>query len=106
MKIFLKTIFQVLKDIYIILEIAFKTCDELCGLESDNSDIDNCPGSYVGKDDTEWCYVPSITGRTASHNIIRGGLDRVVLLPGKHIDLPIDGVLLFFNDDVINTIVK
>jgi len=44
-----------------ILETASETCDELCGLDSDNSDIEICPGLYVGKDDTEWSSVPSFS---------------------------------------------
>jgi len=63
-----------------ILETVSETCDEQCGLDSDNSDIYICPGSYVGKDGTEWSSVLSITCRTAAHNIIRGDLDKVVLL--------------------------
>ena len=78
-----------------ILETVSETCHELCGLDSDNSDIDICLSSYVGKDGTEWNSIPSITGRTASNNVIRGGLDKVVLPPGKHIDLPIDGFSIF-----------
>ena len=35
-----------------------------------------------------------------------GVIDKVLLPPGKHVDFPIDGFSLFFNDDVINIIVK
>ena len=39
-----------------ILETASNTCDELCALDSDNSDVDICAGSYVGRDGTEWSF--------------------------------------------------
>jgi len=36
-----------------ISETASETCDKLCWLDSDNSDIDIYPGLYVGKNGTE-----------------------------------------------------
>ena len=76
------------------LETASESSDEIYHLASD-SDVNICPDSFVGKDGSEWSSEPCIKGRTAARNIIKGGMNKVILSQGKQIDLPLD-VFSFF----------
>jgi len=61
---------------------------------------------YVGKDGTKWKAEPEKASRTPQHNIIGGGIHKVVLPPGQVIHDPIDSFNLFFNQHILELIVK
>lgn len=62
--------------------------------------------TYDGRDGTKWKLEPEKQSRTPRHNIIRGGIHKVVLPPGKHIIDPIDSFKLFFDEHILEIIVE
>lgn len=90
-------------------EVASDIDDEISLSESDNDPDLTVPEEepiyFLGKDGTQWQSKPYGSGRTPSHNIIRGGVHKVKLPPGKHIDSPIDAFSLFISTDVLKIIV-
>lgn len=61
---------------------------------------------YQGKDGTTWTSEPERQSRTPYNNIIRGGVHKVILPLGKVISAPIESFNLFFNENIIQIIVK
>ncbi|GBP40209.1 hypothetical protein EVAR_37610_1 [Eumeta japonica] len=62
--------------------------------------------TYKGRDGTNWKSEPDRQSRTPRHNIIRGGIHKVILPPGQAIIDPINSFSLFFDDHVLEIIVK
>lgn len=62
--------------------------------------------TYKGRDGTIWKSEPEKHSRTPRHNIIRGGIHKVVLPPGQEIVDPVDSFNLFLNEQVLEIIVK
>lgn len=62
--------------------------------------------TYDARDGTKWKLEPEKQSRTPRHNIIRGGIHKVVLPPGKHIIDPIDSFNLFCDEHILEIIVK
>lgn len=78
--------------------------DEISMSSSDEYDEeDDSTATYIGKDGTEWKNIP-YPEQPPQH--VRGGIHKVKLPPGKHIDSTMDAFSLFFDDEIIKLIVK
>ncbi|GBP21726.1 PiggyBac transposable element-derived protein 4 [Eumeta japonica] len=62
--------------------------------------------TYKGRDGTTWKSEPDRQSRTPRHNIIRGGIHKVILPPRQAIIDPIVSFSLFIDDHVLEIIVK
>lgn len=71
--------------------------------ESDNQDE---PIKFFGKDGTEWSRSAFPTGRARAHNIIKGSLSKVCLPQGVLIEEPVDAFLLYINKQIVDKIVN
>jgi len=56
------------------------------------------------KDQSVWYCFPQTSGRTPSHNIIRGLTNKVILPPGTTIEDPVDAFRLIFPDNLLSII--
>ncbi|GBP90565.1 PiggyBac transposable element-derived protein 4 [Eumeta japonica] len=91
-----------------VTEPASENDDEQLWSESDDVPLQEYVSiaTYEGKDGTTWKSEPDRQSRTPRHNIIRGGIHKVILPPGQAIIDPIDSFSLFFDDHVLEIIVK
>ena len=91
-----------------VTELASESDDEQFWSESDDVPLQDYVSvdTYTGRDGTIWKSAPEKQSRTPRHNIIRGGIHKVILRPGQTITDPIDSFNLFFDDHVLGIIVK
>ncbi|GBP00769.1 hypothetical protein EVAR_76987_1 [Eumeta japonica] len=91
-----------------VTEPASENDDEQLWSESDDVPLQEYVSidTYKGRDGTTWKSEPNRQSRTPRHNIIRGGIHKVILSPGQAIIDPIDSFSLFFDDHVLEIIVK
>ncbi|GBP24853.1 PiggyBac transposable element-derived protein 4 [Eumeta japonica] len=91
-----------------VTEPASENDDEQLWSESDDVPIQEYVSidTYEGRDGTTWKSELDRQSRTPRHNIIRGGIHKVILPPGQAIIDPIDSFSLFFDDHVLEIIVK
>lgn len=91
-----------------VTEPASETDEEQVWTESDDLPLQEHVSmhTYQGRDGTTWKSEPERQSRTPRHNIIRGGIHKVILPPGKNISDPIESFNLFFNENIIEIIVK
>ncbi|XP_044735464.1 piggyBac transposable element-derived protein 4-like [Chrysoperla carnea] len=91
-----------------VTEPASENDDEQLWSESDDVPLQEYVSidTYKGRDGTTWKSEPDRQRRTPRHNIIRGGIHKVILPPGQAIIDPIDSFSLFFDDHVLEIIVK
>lgn len=61
--------------------------------------------TFEGRDGTKWTSEPEKQRKTPRHNIIRGDLHKVVLLPGQYVADPVDSFKLFLNENILENIV-
>lgn len=77
--------------------------DEQSGSTDSEDQPDEDQIIYTGKDGTEWRSYP-YPPNSIPH--IRGGINKVKLPPGKRVDTILETFLLYFDDEIIDIIVK
>lgn len=80
---------------------------EISDIEDELEETTAVPGEIMmSKDGCCWFSEPKPTSCTKSHNILKGSLDKVILPPGKNLEIPLDAFLLYVDSNIIGDIVK
>lgn len=91
-----------------VTEPASENHDEQIWSENDDIPLQEyySTDTYEGRDGTKWKSEPDRQSRTPRHNIIRGGIHKVILPPGQVITDLIYSFNLFFNNHLLKIIVR